>query len=142
MSGSDDESQVGIFGAMPDGTRAQLLTDATSLKAAEPYGDILTHPNGHCDTWAGWNVDGPVLLGCLGLPAAIAWNEYEYLPQGHVVFHASNRCFTVYAEQSLHEPSMQRGVVSGFALPAARTRLLSDPHYRTGRLAALQGEAP
>jgi hypothetical protein len=142
VSGSDEAGQVGIFWAMPDGAGMRLVTDATSLEAAEPYGDFLTHPNGHCETWAGWRAGGPVLLGRLGLPAAIAWNEYEDFPRGRVVFHVPDRCFTVYADRSLHGPSMRRRIVSGFALPAGRTRLLADPHYRTGRLAALQGEAP
>ena len=142
MSGNDEAGRVGILWAVQDGTGMRLVTEATSLAAAEPYGDFLTHPNGHCECWAAWRAGGPFLLGRLGLPAAIAWHEYEDFPRGRVVFHGPARRVTVYADRRLHRAAMRARIIAAFALPAGRTRMLTDPHYRTSRLAVLQGDAP
>ena len=142
MSGSDEAGQVGIFWAVPDGTAARLVTEATGLAASEPYGDFLTHLNGHCECWAAWRAGGSLLLGRLGLPKAIAWHEHEDFPRGRVVFHGPDRRFTVYADRRLHTTAMRARITAAFALPVGRTRMLTDPHYRTGQLAVLQGDVP
>ena len=63
-----------------------LVTDHTSLAEAERYGDFLTHLRGHHDVWKRWRRLGPAGLARRGLPAAIAWHEYEHFPRGRVVF--------------------------------------------------------
>ena len=65
---------VGIFWGVPAGHVA-LVTDATPLAAAEPYGDFLTHPRGHCEVWEGWRRLGPAGLARRGLPLAVAFFE-------------------------------------------------------------------
>ncbi len=141
MTGSDEAGHVGIFWDVPDGTGVRLVIEVTTLAAAEPYGDFLTHPNGHCECWVAWRAGGPLLLGRLGLPGVIAWHEYEDFPRGRVVFHVPDRRFTVYADRRLHGPATWARILAAFTLPAGRTCLLSDPHYRTGRLVDLQGDA-
>ena len=133
MTGGHEIGQVGIFWAVPDGDSLQLVTEATELRQAEWYGDFLIHPNGHYETWAAWRALSPWALKQRGFPIAIAWREYEHFPRGRVVFHVPERRFTVYADRHLHEPTMWERIVAVFALPAGRTRLLTDPHYRTGQ---------
>ncbi len=130
---------VGIFWAVPDAGGTQLVTEATSLADAEPYGDVLTHPNGHYETWSAWQALGPAALARRGLPVAIVWHEYEDLPRGRVVYHVPDRRFTVYADMRLLAPAMQARIIAAFTLPVGRTRLSTDPHYRT---ASLHGDAP
>lgn len=122
--------QVGIFWAVPDAHGAQLVTEATDLAAADRYGDALTHPSGHDDTWTRWQSLGALVLARRGLPAAIVWHEYDELPRGRVVFHTSSGLFTVYADQLLLTPPLRTRLGAIFTLPLARTRFLTDLQYR------------
>ena len=128
---TDQEASVGIFWAVPVPGGTQLATEASSLANAEPYGDKLTHPNGHYETWSDWQRLGSAGLARLGLPAAIAWHEYEDLPRGRVVFSVPDLAFTVYADRQLLEPVMQARILSAFRLPSTDTAWRTDPHYRT-----------
>ena len=123
---------VGIVWAVKDNGAIQLVTEATALPDAEVYGDFLTHPNGHHETWESWRALGPRGLVQRGLPAAIAWSEYEQFPRGRVVFHMPSRRFTVYADRHLHAASLPQKMFEAFALPADRTSLQLDAHYRSG----------
>ena len=125
------EASVGIFWALPVPGGTQLVTEASSLADAEPYGDKLTHSKGHYETWSDWQRLGPAGLARRGLPAAIAWREYEDLPRGRVVFDLADTSFTVYADRQLLEPAMQARILAAFRLPDATTEWRTDPHYRT-----------
>lgn len=124
-------ASVGIFWAVPAPGGTQLVTQASSLADAEPYGDNLTHPNGHYEAWSAWQRLGPIGLVRHGLPAAIAWHEYEELPRGRVVFSVPDTAFTVYADCRLLEPAMQARIFATFRLPGTATTWRTDPHYRT-----------
>lgn len=127
MSG---ESSVGIFwGVGPD---LVLVTASTPLDQAEPYGNCLTHPGGHLETWEAWRALGPAGLARRGLPAAIARHEYEHFPRGRVVFHRLARRFTAYADRRLLGPGCRARILAAFRLPPARTAFATDAHYRTG----------
>ena len=123
---------VGIFWAVGSGPERLLVTASTPLAQAEPYGDFLTHPGGHFDTWEAWRVLGPDGLARRGLPSAIASHEYEHFPRGRVVFHRLAGRFTAYADRRLLSAACRARIISTFALPPARTGFATDAHYRTG----------
>lgn len=91
---------VGIVWGVRDGDGPlRLAIDSTPLVTAEPYGDFLTHPRGHHEVWEGWRRLGPAGLARRGLPAAIAWHEYEHFPRGWVVFDTRSSRFTLYTDR-------------------------------------------
>ena len=114
MSG---EGHVGIFWAMPRAGTRQLITRMTCLAEAEPYGDFLTHPEGHAEVWDAWQALGS---------------------RGRVVFHRPGRRFTAYADRKLHGSAKTARIRAAFGLPDG-LRLAADPHYRTTR--TLSGDA-
>ncbi len=122
---------VGIVWGIRDGAGPLLLvTDRTPLAEAEPYGDCLTHPGGHHEVWEGWRRLGPAGLARRGLPAAIAWHEYEHFPRGRVVLDTGTGRFTLYADRRLQAPGTLRRVLRAFGLDPARCAVRCDPHYR------------
>jgi hypothetical protein len=131
-----DVPTVGIVWGVRDGRGPLLLvTDRTPLAAAEPYGEFLTHPRGHHDVWERWRRLGPAGLARRGLPAAIAWHEYEHFPRGRVVFDTATNRFTLLADRRLQTPRTLQRVLQAFGLDPARCAVRSDPHYRTAPLA-------
>src|SRR4051812_44130878 len=95
-----------VWGVADDDNPLRLVTDLTPLTEAEPYGECLTHPGGHYDVWERWRRLGPAALARRGLPALIAWHEYEHFPRGRVVYDVGTRRFTLYADRRLQAPSV------------------------------------
>ena len=123
---------VGIVWAVPDGDGSpRLLIDTTPLAGAERYGDFLTHPRGHWEVWEGLRRLGPAGLVRLGLPALVAWHEYEHFPRGRSVFHVPTGRFTLHADRALRRPGSLPRVLRALGLDPARCDLRADPHYRT-----------
>ncbi len=123
---------VGIVWGVRDGRGPlRLVIDHTLLTAAETCGDNLTHPHGHHEVWEGWRRLGPVSLARRGLPALIAWHEYEYFPRGRVVFNVPGSRFTLFADSRLQAPNMLPRVLRAFGLDLAHCAVRPDPHYRS-----------
>lgn len=110
------EPRVGIFWVV-DG---KLVIDSTSLSAAEPYGDHLTHPRSHMEVWMLLQQNGSV-------PTDF---EYEELPRGRVTYHAKTQRFTLLADKCiLRDKSIVGKIMSALCLPR-RTRTGTDQHYK------------
>lgn len=121
---------VGIVWGVRDGRGPlRLVTDRTLLTAAETYGDCLTHPHGHHETWEGWRRLGPAGLARRGLPPLIAWHEYEHFPRGRVVFNVPKRRFILLADRRLRAPRTLPRVLHAFGLDLAHCAARFDPHY-------------
>lgn len=121
---------VGIFWWVSDAGGPVLVTDATPLAQAERYGAALTHPRGHDEVWEEWRRLGPAGLARRGLPAAIAWSEYEEHPRGRIVADARGELVTLYADRRLQRPEIIARVAAAFGLTGRRVVVRSDAHYR------------
>ncbi len=103
---------LGIFWAVtgPDG-RTHLLTHPCALADAETYGDCITSPAAHFQTWEAWRRGQPKPL----LALVIVRDEYERWPRGQIVYEPTPDRFVIYADKKLLGPD--QGTLS----PAART---------------------
>ena len=121
-----------VWGVRDNGGPFLLVTERTPLGRAEAYGEFLTHPRGHYEVWEGWRRLGPAGLARRGLPALIAWHEYEQFPRGRVVFSKTTGRFTLYADRALQARAVLRRVLCAFGLEPGRCAVRPDPHYRAG----------
>ena len=117
---------VGVFWVLGD----TLLIDRSTLAEAEPYGDCLTHANGHYELWEQWQAKGSAGLRALGYPTKIMSSEYEAWPRGRVVFENLGKLFVIYADRRLQAASTITAIVDAFGLAEAKYLVRSDPHYR------------
>jgi len=110
-----------------------LLADKTPVDQAESYGDSITHATGHAEFWEGLSHLGAAGLKKRGLPTAPAWQPYEAVPRGRVVFWPNKQLFIIYADRRLHGVAFVARIVDEFAIPAGRYEVRSDDHYRPVR---------
>jgi hypothetical protein len=128
-------SFVGIFWAVqPKGSAAFLLDHRCPISEAEPYGDMLTCPRGHCDVWEQWRKtarnDPP------GVDLLIARDEYEEWPRGRIVYSSREDRFVLYADaQILSRPDLLATIRERFGLAAGTqmTQERRDSHYVSTR---------
>ncbi len=66
-----------------------------------------------------------------GLPATMAWCEYDEVPRWRVVYDRPQRLFVIYADRKLQTPAIVARIVAAFGLNSERTAVRSDAHYRT-----------
>ncbi len=123
---------VGIFWGISQPDRSwTLITDATSLADAEPYGDFLTHPRGHFEVWSQWQTQGTKALTVQGIPPEIVHHEYEDYPRGRIVFDTVKKSFILYADRRLQRPDLIARIAAIFALKSGTFVVRSDEHYRS-----------
>jgi hypothetical protein len=123
---------VGIFWGVPGSKQSwTLLTDATPLAEAEPYGDFLTHPRGHYDVWDKWQKLNATEFAKQAIPQAVAYHEYEDFPRGRIVYQIKLGQFTIYADRRLQHPGVLTEIANCFALSPGTYVVRSDAHYRT-----------
>lgn len=129
----DTSPSIGIFWAVmgPDG-RTCLLTYPCALADGEAYGDCITSPAAHYDTWQGWRRGQPKPPLALLAPI-IARDEYETWPRGRIVYEQTPDRFVVYADRQLLTPAWLAQITTHFRLPPDRTIPRSDLHYRNAR---------
>ena len=99
------------------------------MSLAEPYGDMLTCSHGHYELWESWR------QGAGDIPASarafVAASEYEEWPRGRIVFDTIHKEFTCYADvQILRRADLLTGMRIRFGLPAERTKMMRDSHFR------------
>jgi hypothetical protein len=72
-------------------------------------------------------------LACNGLPAQIAWTEYDDWPRGRVVYQKPTQYFVLCADRRLQKPDIIDALKVGFGLYAAEVKVIisSDSHYRS-----------
>jgi hypothetical protein len=93
---------------------------SASLSQAAPYGDSLTHPRSHIDTWTQYQRIGKV-------PHE---SEYEEYPRGRVMHHPASGEFTILADPCiLDRKDLTAQIKDPLRLPA-KTKIGTDPHYR------------
>jgi hypothetical protein len=123
---------VGIFWGIPGSTGIwHIITDATRLEGAEPYGDFLTHPRGHFEVWTEWQKQSIGSLVKRGIPEVVAFHEYEDFPRGRIVYNVKSIGFILYADRRLQHPNIVSQIAGLFALEAGTFIVRSDSHYRS-----------
>jgi hypothetical protein len=130
---SDDPNNsqpcVGIFwvAQAKDGA-PRLIAAGCPFEQAEPYGDCRTYGPGHYETWTRWRRDRTIDAGHR---AIVCTSEYEDWPRGRIVFDRSNDRLILYADRKLMAPEMIAIIREHFHLPADRTSVKGDIHYKT-----------
>jgi hypothetical protein len=125
----DSAPRLGIFWvARGRSGGARLIVAECSLDEAEPYGDCLTYGPGHYDTWRNWRHDRAI-----DAELRLVAQEYEYedWPRGRIVFDRARDCFVLYADRKLMTPRTIARIRESFGLPAERTVIEGDAHYRS-----------
>lgn len=123
---------VGIFWGIPAPDRSwTILADTTSLADAEPYGDFLTHPRGHCLVWSRWQKTRMAPVADRLIRQAIADHEYEFFPRGRIVYNTVTGAFILYADRRLQQVSTIATIANEFGLAVGTYTVRSDEHYRS-----------
>jgi hypothetical protein len=119
MAGKKEQSgefRVGIFWVL----NGKPLINSTALSEAEPYGNHLSHPQGHAEVWEQWQGKG-VLSPDM---------EYDEPPRGRVMHNTKTRRFTLLADRCiLRDKEVVRKIKSQMSLPR-NTETDTDSHYR------------
>jgi hypothetical protein len=110
---------IGIFWLY----HGKLITDATPVPEAEPYGDSHGHAAGHIDHWTSLQERGAVTIEV----------EYEELPRGRVGYNAKTMEVSLLADQRIIDDAgaVQR-IIAALHLPED-TDPMPDIHYRCAK---------
>jgi hypothetical protein len=73
------------------------------------------------------------------LRALVRSYEYEDWPRGRIVFDQSRDLFIIYADRKLLTPATIARLETQFHLPADRTEIQSDLHYKSTETPKLPG---
>jgi len=117
---------VGIFWQIGN----VLIIDRSSLTEAEPYGDCLTHSDGHYERWQWWQSLGSSRLRSLGYPEQIVSSEYDEWPRGRIVHEVPSNRFVLYADRRIQQPETIAALTKAFHLQGHSVVVMSDAHYR------------
>jgi hypothetical protein len=120
------QPSLGIFWRV-DGV---LVIDRSTLDEAEPYGDCLTHAEGHYERWENWRGFGTERLRAIGFPDSLASTEYDEWPRGRIVYESAKKRFILYADRRWQEPNVIDALKRAFGLVEAEVMVMSDFHYR------------
>jgi hypothetical protein len=113
----ENAPSVGIFFAVGP----KLWIDMTPLSGAGTYGEFKIHERGHDEYWE--------LL--IRQSAVAPDSEYEEHPRGRVAYNERTQQFSLLADNCiLRQKDKVTEIIQTMHLPAARTRISTDPHYR------------
>lgn len=129
----DTTPSLGIFWAVTDPHgQTYLLAHPCALADGEPYGDCITSPAAHYETWKAWRRGRPQPPLAL-LESIILRDQYEHWPRGRIVYELTPDRFVVYADRQLLTPAWLAQITARFRLPLDRTIARSDLHYSRTR---------
>lgn len=95
----------------------------------ESYGDYLTCPHGHYETWERWRRgDAPRNFAALN---AIGEYEYEDWPRGRVVLARLSGDYIIYADRKIIAARYIPQVQAAFGLQRSPVRVRTDEHYQS-----------
>lgn len=86
-------------------------------------GGFRTLDLGHVEHWPEVRRARPELAGV----------EYEEYPRGRVNWREADRRYLMLLDPVLRRPDRLGAIVDAFRLPRDRTRVMTDPHYRSTR---------
>jgi len=114
LSGTPD---VGIVFLVSD----KLLIDRTPVLKGEIYGDFRIHERGHDTYWE-------ILKQAGNVPRD---SEYDNYPRGRVAYNAKTGDYLLFLDRCiLKKKSIVNKIMSELNLPANRTKMDTDSHYR------------
>lgn len=113
-------ARLGVFWALPISAEAwDIVAISCSFGDVPQIGGFRTLEAGHVDLWARIRREtGPQVIG-----------EYEDYPRGRVNWREEDLRFLLLLDPTLRRPSWIARVMACFALPAASTIVMTDPHY-------------
>ena len=124
---------LGILWAVTDPHgQTYLLAHPCALADGEPYGDCITSPAAHYETWEAWRRGRPKPPLALLAPIILR-DQYEHWPRGRIVYEKTTDRFVIYADRQLLTPAWLAQIKTCFHLPPEWTIARSDPHYCRSR---------
>ncbi len=113
--------QLGIFWLVPQLRGLQILVGfAHAFDDVPTIGGFKTLDDGHIDLW-------PILTREY---RHLANQEYDDHPRGRVNWRESDGCFLLFADRRILNAGYHRVLIEAWSLPAPRTRVSPDEHYR------------
>ena len=116
-----DEPRIGLFWGLPKLDGWRFVGVSSPMSEVEAVGGFRTHPQGHVAVWPHVVRRHPNLLGL----------RYEAMPRGRVNWAEEADRFLFLLDARLRTPAFIAQVMRRWRLPADRTEVMTDPHYRT-----------
>jgi hypothetical protein len=127
--GKGSAPRLGIFWvARGQAGGARLIATGCALLEAEPYGDCFTYGPGHYEIWRKWRRDRALDAE---LRLIVQTSEYEDWPRGRIVLNRPKDCFVLFTDHKLMRSETIARIRDSFDLPAERTVVEGDAHYRS-----------
>lgn len=121
------DPKVGIFWLV----RGRVITFGYPLSKAAAYGEFATYEPSHLDKWGELQRNGAVPPEC----------EYEEFPRGRVMFNRRTETFLLLADKCiLRDKRTLSNIMKELGLPATKTGLDRDSHYRCFRCLENEGD--
>ena len=118
---AEAEPRVGLFWGLAGDDGWQFVGASSALSQVAAVGGFRTHPRGHVDVWPHVVRLHPELRG-LG---------YEVMPRGRVNWVEAGDRFLLLLDARLRNTIFVAKVMRRWRLPPDRTKVMTDPHYRT-----------
>lgn len=118
---SDEEPRIGLFWGLPQRGGFRFVGVSRPMSRVEAVGGFRTHPAGHAQVWPRIVRRRPELAG----------TPYDAVPRGRVNWTAEGDRFLLLLDPRLRTPAFVAEVTRRWRLPAPRTDVRLDAHYRT-----------
>ncbi len=117
-------ARLGLFWALPSPVGVwEIVTVSRPFAEVPEIGGFRTMEAGHVNIWPRIRREaGPQVVG-----------EYDDYPRGRVNWREEDQRFLLLLDPVLNRPGWITRLLARFALPAAATLIMTDPHYRSTR---------